>query len=260
MGPAGIAADRDYYRTYYPQGYHDDAATPGILTRLWGFFARRLVQRRIRTILALFQRPSGRVRLLDVGCGPGGFLSYLDPTVFEPHGLEPVGEAVAAAQKRGLDVVQGDILATPLGEAKYDVVTLWHVLEHLDRPDVALRRIQAALAPGGLVVIATPNTNSLACRKGREHWFHLDAPRHLHLFHERNLESLLEKTGFDVVHRAYLPFDYPLDLFWSIRRNWRAGLMLLYPLAKCFDRENLLVMARKREENIALCRNRGEPS
>jgi 2-polyprenyl-3-methyl-5-hydroxy-6-metoxy-1,4-benzoquinol methylase len=146
-----------------------------------------------------------------------------------------------------LDVDQGDVLSAPLGEGAYDVVTLWHVLEHIDRPDLALARIHTALTAEGLIVIATPNTRSLACRIGREFWYHLDAPRHLRLFNENNLVKLLEQTGFEVVRRAYLPFDFPLDLFWSVRRAWRAWPALaMYPLAKCFDRENMLVLARKR--------------
>ena len=154
---------------------------------------------------------------------------------------------MAAAQARGLDVAQGDVLVTPLGEAKYDVVTLWHVLEHLDHPGVALTRIHAALAADGLLVIATPDTHSRACQKGRAHWFHLDAPRHLHLFHADNLARLLAQSGFDGVRQSRLPFDYPLDLFWSLRRDWRSWpLLAAYPIAKCFDRENLLMVARKR--------------
>ena len=247
MGPAGVVADRDYYRTYYPQGYHDDVSDHGFLARVWGNVAGGLTRGKIKAIQRFSAKKTGRIRLLDIGCGPGHFLSRLDRSVFEPHGLEPVAEAVEAAVKRGLDVSQGDVLATSLGDAAHDVVTLWHVLEHIDRPDVALARIHAALAPGGLLVIATPNTRSLACRKGREYWFHLDAPRHLHLFNEANLSLLLEKSGFAVVHRAFLPFDFPLDLFWSVRHDWRSWVLLaFYPLAKLFDRENLLVLAQKR--------------
>ncbi|MEI7899616.1 MAG: class I SAM-dependent methyltransferase [bacterium] len=247
MGPADVVADGPYYQTYYPQGYHGDAQANGLLTRLWGRMANLLARRKIKAILRLSAKKAGRIRLLDIGCGPGHFLSRLDRSVFEPRGLEPVGEAVEAAKKSGLDVAQGDVLVTPLGAAAHDVVTLWHVLEHISQPDAALACIHAALAPQGLVVIATPNTRSVACRRGREHWFHLDAPRHLHLFNESNLIRLLEKSGFEVVHRAYLPFDFPLDLFWSVRRDWRSWFLLaVYPVAKLFDRENLLAIARKK--------------
>ncbi len=247
MGPSDIVADHTYFQTYYPDGYHDDVSDHGLLARAWGYLSRVLTSSKMQTLLRFSTATTGRRTLLDIGCGPGNFLSQLDRTVFEPHGLEPVAEAVNAAQKRGLAVLQGDVLVSALGEAKYDIVTLWHVLEHIAQPDVALTRIHAALKEQGIVVIATPNTRSLACRMGREYWFHLDAPRHLHLFNEGNLSRLLEKNGFKVVHRAYLPFDFPLDLFWSVRRDWRSWLMLaIYPVAKIFDRENILVVARKR--------------
>lgn len=246
LGPQGVRADRDYYRLFYPQGYHDDTSDHGVAAWLWTRVTRLLLRRRIRLIRSLSQTESRPVRLLDVGCGPGHFLSQLAPSVFEAHGLEPVAEAVLAARRRALDVTQGDVLTAPLVRGAYDVVTLWHVLEHIDRPDAALARIHDALDADGLVVIATPDTRSLACRRGREYWFHLDAPRHLHLFNAGNLEQLLRRTGFEVVRRTRLPFDFPLDLFWSLRRDWRCWPVLaVYPLAKCFDRENLLVFARK---------------
>ncbi len=246
LGPEGVIADQAYYQTYYPQGYHGMNSAGGILTRLYEVLARSLLKQKIRLLLR-HSRPTGaRRKLLDVGCGPGAFLSKLDQTQFEPHGLEPVGEAVAFAQRQGLKVIQGDVLTTPLESQTYDLITLWHVLEHIDRPEIALARLHDALVPGGTVVIATPNTDSRACRVGREHWFHLDTPRHLHLFNEHNLTRLLRNTGFDVVHRTYLPFDYPLDLFWSLRH--RPGcwpLLALYPFTKFFDHENLLLVARK---------------
>lgn len=246
MGPADVVADSTYYSTFYLEGYHGEDQAGGLIGRAWGWVAERLTRQKIKTISRFSMRKTARIRLLDVGCGPGYFLSQLDRTVFEPHGLEPVVEAVEAAQRRGLDVSRGDILMTPLGKAKYDVVTLWHVLEHIDHPDVALNRIHASLDEQGIVVIAMPNTRSLACKAGREYWFHLDSPRHLHLFNESNGCQLLEKCGFEVLHRAYLPFDFPLDLFWSLRRNWLCWPWLaVYPLAKLFDKENVLVIARK---------------
>jgi len=248
LGPEDVVADRDYYQTFYPQGYHEDAASQGLLSRMWETFARHLLRNKIKTLRGFAPRKDRRLKLLDIGCGPGHFLSKLDRSVFEPHGLEPVGEAVAAAKKSGLDVVQGDVLLTPLGDAQYDIVTLWHVLEHIDQPGQALKRIHAALAPGGVLLITTPNTASFACSQGKEFWFHLDAPRHLHLFNDRNLTRLLEATGFDVVYRAHLPFDFPLDLFWSVRRNWLLCplVALFYPVLKRFDCENMMVIARKR--------------
>ena len=246
MGVADIVADRDYYRTYYLRGYHDDVSDHGHLARWWNNLTRCVLRSKIKKITGFAKSKAKRLRLLDVGCGPGHFLEQLDLALFEPHGVEPVGEAVAIAKKKGLDVFQGDVLATPLGSAKYDVVTLWHVLEHIGQPGVALSRIHSALDEQGIVVIATPNTHSLACKMGREYWFHLDTPRHLHLFNESNCERILENSGFKVIHRSFLPFDFPLDLFWSLMRNWRLWPVLaVYPLAKLFDRENFLVIARK---------------
>ncbi len=247
MGLADVVADESYYQAFYPQGYHEDPSDHGFLARLWSVVARFWLKRKIQAICRFAKPKAERITLLDVGCGPGHFLSQLDRARFDPHGLEPVGEAVEAARKRGLDVFQGNVLVTPLADSTYDVVTLWHVLEHIDRPHVALARIHAALTSDGLIVITTPNTHSRACRIGKADWFHLDSPRHLSLFNERNLVQLLAKSGFEPVLRSWLPFDFPLDLYWSLRRQrwFRLLLFPFYPLLKCFDHENLLVIARK---------------
>ncbi len=246
MGPVNVTVNREYYQTYYPQGYHGSATPQNALFQIWGWVTQKLLRNKIRLILKYVRPNRQRIKLLDIGCGTGNFLSQLDENLFDTHGLEPVAEAVASAKKRGINVLHGNVPLTPIGQAEYDVVTLWHVLEHIDQPDQALSRIHAALAPEGILVISTPNTRSLACTHGREFWFHLDAPRHLHLFNENNLARLLEKTGFTIVHSAFLPFDYPLDLFWSVRRKWQLWpLLAIYAIAKQFDKQNMIVIARK---------------
>lgn len=242
VGLPEVETDEAYYKLYYPQGYHSPTQI-GLLGRVWGRFASFLVQYKINLIKRYIKTPC---KLLDVGCGTGGFLKQLDSNSFDAHGLEPVKEAVEAANLAGLKVTQGNILTDSLVPESYDVVTLWHVFEHIKDPTVALNRIHGILKPGGVLVMSMPNVNSLASRLGGKYWFHLDAPRHLWLYNEINIQRLLSSTRFKVESCSYLPFEFPLDLLWSIKHSlFGKFLLLIYPVLKVFDRQNMLIIARK---------------
>ncbi len=242
IGLPSIETDDLYYKQFYPHGYHA-ATEPGLLGKIWGFFASFLLSRKINTFKKYVSLPC---KLLDVGCGNGGFVKSLDAHLFDAYGLEPVKEAVEDAKKAGLQVTQGNILFGSLTPEQFDVITLWHVFEHIKDPVLALQRIHTLLRPGGIVVMALPNTNSLACRLGKKYWFHLDSPRHLWLYNEKNIKTLLEENHFQLLDRRYLSLEFPLDLFWSIKGSWRGRvLLLIYPLIKWFDTQNMMVIARK---------------
>ncbi len=242
VGLPDVETDEAYYKLYYPQGYHSPTQI-GLLRRAWERFSSFLVQHKINLIKRYIKTPC---KLLDVGCGTGGFLKQLDGFSFDAHGLEPVKEAVEAAQQAGLQVTHGNILTASLIPESYDVVTLWHVFEHIKDPTVALNRIHAILKPGGVLVMSMPNVNSLACRVGKKYWFHLDSPRHLWLYNETNIKTILSSTNFKVESCSYLPFEFPLDLLWSIKHSlFGKCLLVFYPLLKVFDRQNMIVIARK---------------
>lgn len=244
VGLPDVETDEAYYKLYYPQGYHSPTQI-GLLERAWDRFSSFLVQHKIYRIKRYIKMPC---KLLDVGCGTGGFLKQLDGCFFDAHGLEPVKEAVEAAQQAGLQVAQGNILTDSLAPKSYDVVTLWHVFEHIKDPTVALNRIHAILKPGGVLVMAMPNVNSLASRLGGKYWFHLDSPRHLWLYKETNIKTILSSTRFKVESCSYLPFEFPLDLLWSIKHSlFGKFLLLFYPVLKVFDRQNMLIIARKQK-------------
>ncbi len=242
IGLIDVETDDLYYTLYYPKGYHSHK-TFSLLGQIWNKVASVLVHRKIKIIERFISSPCS---LLDVGCGDGGFLKRLNPHLFDAHGLEPVKEAVEAANRAGLQVKQGNILTDTLALENYDVVTLWHVFEHIKEPVIALKRIHSILRPGGVLVMSMPNTRSLAAQLGGKYWFHLDSPRHLWLYNDKNIQSLLASNQFKVEYCRYLPFEFPLDLFWSIKNTLLGKLLIpFYPVLKLFDRQNMMLVARK---------------
>jgi len=241
-----IETDEAYYRKHYPKQYHADETSGLRVSRLIGMLSRRAFRAKARLILRNTSNAARPLSLLDIGCGEGNFLESLEARHFSSEGLEPHPEACRICQSKGLNVRNADLGSTALEEGCFDVVTLWHVLEHLPQPQEALNKIRRALKPGGVVALSVPNTQGLGFRWGGTNWFHLDAPRHLTWFHTASLHYLLRICGFSPVASDNLCYEFPLDLFWSLRSSPSRWLVYpLYPIFKCLSREILIVLARK---------------
>lgn len=147
----------------------------------------------------LVRKWAGGGTLLDIGCGNGGFLRQMARRGFAVEGTEWTPRAAARAGG-AFTVHAGDLLELDLEPESRDVVTLWHVLEHLRDPAATLERIHTILRPDGWLFLSLPNQGSWQAERFGRHWFHLDPPRHLHGFSPRALRRLLRAKGFGVVH------------------------------------------------------------
>jgi SAM-dependent methyltransferase len=152
--------------------------------------------------------------LLDVGCGVGSFVLISKEYGYEAEGIEMSHEAVEFGRSNFHVLLnEGDILSYPLKDNNYDIVTMWHVLEHLPNPNDVLRKIHPKLKSNGILAIAVPNFSSIQAKIFRSRWYHLDVPRHLFHYSLQGLVELLSKTGFTVE---------VVDHF-SLEHNW-AGI------------------------------------
>jgi SAM-dependent methyltransferase len=98
-----------------------------------------------------------------------------------------------------------------------DIVVFWHVLEHLGEPGAALRRARNWLSPGGRLVVAVPNRNSLQAKLGGDRWFHQDVPRHRVQFTETGLLELLKASGYQPERARHLMLDQnPLGMWLTL--------------------------------------------
>ena len=140
--------------------------------------------------------PAGGGRLLDVGCGNGGFLLLARQAGWQVEGLDFDAGAVQVARARGLEVHHGGIDVMGERSACYDVITLCHVIEHVHDPITTLRRLHVLLKPGGVMWLDTPNLASLGAGRYGPHWRGLETPRHLVLFTPESLRWALSKAGF----------------------------------------------------------------
>lgn len=137
--------------------------------------------------------------LLDVGCGAGHCLDHGREFGWETCGVEISESAVAAARSRGHDVSLGDLEQARYESSSFDVVRLWHTLEHLPNPRRTLSEVHRILKPGGRLWLEVPNVSSAPAAVFRARWFGLDVPRHLQSFSPRVLKSMLREAGFEEI-------------------------------------------------------------
>jgi 2-polyprenyl-3-methyl-5-hydroxy-6-metoxy-1,4-benzoquinol methylase len=139
----------------------------------------------------------GAGRLLDFGCGGGSFLRTMAERGWQVTGLDASAAAVEQIREQfGLPALVGTLPHPDLRPGSFDVVTMWHSLEHVHAPLAVLREAYRLLVPGGKLIVATPNVASLPFRIFGPAWFGLDLPRHLTHFAPHTLRAVLHSAGF----------------------------------------------------------------
>lgn len=178
--------------------------------------------------------PGGR--LLDVGCSGGGYLLEMRKLGWDVHGVE-MDPDVSRLDRLGLDVRAGTAEQglAEFPDAYFDVVTSWHVLEHVFDPSRVLSEAYRVLKPGGRLMLEVPNFDCLSRLTLRTFWFPLELPRHLYHYAPKTLEALLSKTGFQQIAVRGVPsalaLTLSLQLMWNrLTRNPRGRWMILNPV------------------------------
>jgi len=167
---------------------HSDKILPRLLSRI-GPIARA----NALDVVGLHAADVGS--LLDVGCGNGYFMERMRSLGWSVTGVDPDPSAVSYAAGQGLRVFHGTVADVP-DEARFDVIVLSHVIEHVPDPIQLLRDCERRLRPGsGRLIITTPNVNSLGHRWFKQYWRGLEIPRHLVLFSATALGKCVARAG-----------------------------------------------------------------
>jgi len=243
----GIAVDKEYFSKYYPPEYYSSGVKGSFINRILGLFGRMVTAFKESEILRHASRTNNvKLKILDIGCGSGEFLANLSSKSFEKYGQEVNPQGLKMCRHRNIEVINKELNESGLTADSFDVITMWHVLEHLDNPAQLLMEAHRILKSNGVLIIATPNTDSFGFKYGMQNWFHLDSPRHIILYNRKSVALLLTKAGFKIERFKNIFYDFPLDLFWSLRGSaCRYFIYPLYPLFKLISGETFLVVARK---------------
>lgn len=143
--------------------------------------------------------------LLDFGCGTGHFLDAANKDKWKTTGLEPNVIARKQAEAKQLNVVESiEHLPT---DKKFDLITMWHVLEHIPNLNTTLSKLYKMLSKKGTLIVAVPNHNSYDARIFDKYWAGYDVPRHLYHFDHESIKNLMKKYKLKVKHILPMKLD-----------------------------------------------------
>lgn len=179
-------------RSYLVRHYYN----PTFLSMMVSFF--------VHNVPALPTKPING-KIMDVGCGTGDTLVLLKELGWDTYGSDINSRAIAIAKQQGID-------HTILGPYQtlrsypnnfFDVIRLYHVIEHIDDPVDCIALVSRKLKKGGELILGTPNADSLVARIFGTYWYNLDSPRHLFVFTPKTLTSVLSRQGFTPCHAEF---------------------------------------------------------
>jgi 2-polyprenyl-3-methyl-5-hydroxy-6-metoxy-1,4-benzoquinol methylase len=161
----------------------------------------------LRNKYAIVNKYSHGNVLLDIGCGTGEFLNYCGKKNFDTTGIEPNEKARRFAREHlGLKIFDESKL-DDFSPAAFDVITMWHVLEHVHKLNERMSRIKQLLKPEGTLIIALPDCDSWDAAKYQYFWAAYDLPRHLYHFTQDTMQKLASNNGFFIDSIIPLKFD-----------------------------------------------------
>lgn len=213
---------------YQSEAYVSHTETrKGLVNRLYHAVRSHTLQQK-RTLVSTGVTSSSPA-ILDYGCGTGAFLKVMKEGGWSVTGLEPDPLARQnALQLHGIEASSPDRLST-IADDTFDVITLWHVLEHVHELQTTLDHLKRVLKPGGTLYIAVPNHKSSDALHYGGSWAAWDVPRHLYHFSPEALRSLMQRKGLTVTHTLPMWFDaFYVSL---LSEKYRKSGILGYPAA-----------------------------
>jgi len=204
--------------------------------------------------------------LLDVGCGVGSFLRLARDEGYETSGVELSHYAAEYARSNfGLSVFNGELKDAGFAPETFDIITLWHVLEHVTDPRKFLIEINRLLKKNGILVAEVPNIGSIAARISLINWELMAPKEHLFYFNLHTINRLLKETGFSIIKSQTYFWTTPAMVIKtkadSIKNNGKAILKLIaffchvfsplrFRVLPCFIKGDVITIYISKVENL----------
>ena len=192
----------DYYKS---EDYisHTDAKR-NLFERVYHIIRNIAIRKKVK-LIDTFSDSSKK--LLDIGCGTGDFLQEAKNKGWNVKGIEPNKDARALANSKTNNQVFDAEELLNFKKNSFDIITLWHVLEHLPKLDEQLDIFKKLLRPNGALIIAVPNHKSFDASYYKSFWAAYDVPRHLWHFSQASIKSLFQRRKMKVIKILPMKFD-----------------------------------------------------
>ena len=189
--------EKDLSKYYESEDYisHTDASK-SVIDKLYQTAKKFTVSNKTNLVKNLTSTKKSKIKLLDIGCGTGDFLYACNNKGFLISGIEPNKKARKLAENKIKDITILDSIFN--ATQKFDVITMWHVLEHVTNLDEYLVKLKSLLVEDGVLIIAVPNFKSYDAKYYKEFWAAYDVPRHLWHFSKKAIIDLFTKVDLKV--------------------------------------------------------------
>jgi len=179
------------------------------------------IKRKIKLINSVTKNEK---KILDIGAGTGDFLMACKKDGWTIEGIEPNTKARSIAKQK-LDIeFKAD--SSELNSGEYDVITMWHVLEHVPELNEQIALLKKLLKPSGTLIVAVPNFNSHDAAYYKEFWAAYDVPRHLWHFSQKAIRLLFQKEKMEVINTLPMMFDaFYVSLLSEKYKNQKMNLL-----------------------------------
>lgn len=178
----------------------------GVVNKMYHFARQQMLQRKLRLVRHETKKKTGK--LADIGCGTGYFPNIMQQNGWQTYNADADADARKfAIENFGLSVSTPIELFKQMSDNKLDVITMWHVLEHVHDLDGYLSEIYRMLQQNGIFIVAVPNYQSYDAQHYGSTWAGWDVPRHLWHFSPKSIQVLAQKYGFEVKKMKMMPFD-----------------------------------------------------
>ncbi|MEQ6168370.1 class I SAM-dependent methyltransferase [Ekhidna sp. MALMAid0563] len=189
----------DYYQSDQYISHTDKGNS--LINFIYKLVRKYTITRKIKLIDKL-NRGSGS--LLDYGCGTGDFIKAANKKGWHAYGYEPDKDAKNIASAKNPDKILDKI---ENHNGPFDIITAWHVIEHVSELNKTIKNLKKILAPDGHLIIALPNHKSYDAAYYKEFWAGYDVPRHLYHFDQESIKSFASKFKLRLIHTLPMKFD-----------------------------------------------------
>lgn len=169
--------------------------------KIYQLIKKTAIQQKLKLVLA---EQKNKGTLLDIGCGTGDFLAAAKSSGWQVKGYEPNEKARKIALQKDVELTDS---TEDLKDNSVDVITMWHVLEHVPDVKAQITELKRLVKPGGTIIIAVPNYKSFDAHHYQNHWAAYDVPRHLWHFSKKSIQSLFAAQGLELVQVKPMWFD-----------------------------------------------------